>query len=43
MTGEIVWVNTNQETHRPVPVSKSIRERIAAREKHRVGHDLVRR
>jgi acyl-CoA thioester hydrolase len=34
VTGEIVWVNTNQETHRPVPISKAIRERIAAREKH---------
>ena len=33
VTGEIVWVNTNQETHRPVPISKAIRERIAAREK----------
>jgi acyl-CoA thioester hydrolase len=34
VTGEIVWVNTNQQTHRPVPISKAIRERIAAREKH---------
>ena len=34
VTGEIVWVNTNQQTHRPVPVSKAIREKIAAREKH---------
>jgi len=34
VTGEIVWVNTNQQTHRPVPVSKEIRERIAAREPH---------
>ena len=34
MTGEIVWVNTNQKTHRPVPIPKSIRELIAAREKH---------
>ena len=32
VTGEIVWVNTNQQTHRPVPISKAIRERIAARE-----------
>jgi acyl-CoA thioester hydrolase len=24
VTGEIVWVNTNQKIHRPVPVSKSI-------------------
>ena len=22
VTGEIVWVNTNQQTHRPVPISK---------------------
>ena len=34
VTGEIVWVNTNQQTYRPVPISKAIRERIAAREKH---------
>jgi acyl-CoA thioester hydrolase len=34
VTGEIVWVNTNQQSHRPVPVPKAIRERIAAREKH---------
>ena len=34
VTGEIVWVNTNQQTHRPVPVSKEIREKITAREKH---------
>jgi acyl-CoA thioester hydrolase len=34
VTGEIVWVNTNQQTHRPVPISKSIRDRIAARERH---------
>jgi acyl-CoA thioester hydrolase len=34
VTGEIVWVNTNQQTHRPVAISKAIRERIAAREKH---------
>jgi acyl-CoA thioester hydrolase len=34
VTGEIVWVNTNQQTHRPVPISKAIRDRISAREKH---------
>jgi acyl-CoA thioester hydrolase len=34
VTGEIVWVNTNQQTHRPVPVSKEIRDKIGAREKH---------
>ena len=34
VTGEIVWVNTNQQTHRPVPISQSIRDRIAAREHH---------
>jgi acyl-CoA thioester hydrolase len=37
VTGEIVWVNTNQQTHRPVPISKAIRDRIAAREKHLAG------
>lgn len=34
VTGEIVWVNTNQTTHRPVPISQKIREQISAREKH---------
>ena len=34
VTGEIVWVNTNQQTHRPVPIPKSTRDLIAAREKH---------
>jgi acyl-CoA thioester hydrolase len=34
VTGEIVWVNTNQQTHRPVPIPKPIRELIAAREHH---------
>jgi acyl-CoA thioester hydrolase len=32
VTGEIVWVYTDQKTHRPVPIPKSIRELIAARE-----------
>ena len=31
-TGEIVWVYTSQETHRPVPIPQSIREFIATRE-----------
>lgn len=31
-SGEIVWVNTNQRTHRPAPISDEIRQMIAARE-----------
>ena len=34
VTGEIVWVYTNQETHRPVPIPASIRALIATRERH---------
>jgi acyl-CoA thioester hydrolase len=34
VTGEIVWVYTDQETQRPVPITKSIRELIATREPH---------
>jgi acyl-CoA thioester hydrolase len=34
VTGEIVWVYTDQKTHRPVPIPKSIRDSIAARERH---------
>jgi acyl-CoA thioester hydrolase len=34
VTGEIVWVYTSQETHRPVAIPKSIRDLIAARELH---------
>jgi len=34
VTGEIVWVNTDQKTHRPVPIAQSIRDLIASREKH---------
>jgi len=34
VTGEIVWVYTDQKSHRPVPIPKSIREYIAARELH---------
>jgi len=34
VTGEIVWVYTDQKTHRPVPIPASIRELIAARERH---------
>ena len=33
-TGEIVWVHTSQNTHRPVPIPESIRELIATREPH---------
>jgi acyl-CoA thioester hydrolase len=34
VTGEVVWVYTDQQTHRPVPIATSIRELIAARELH---------
>lgn len=34
VTGEIVWVYTNQETHRPVAIPASIRTLIATRERH---------
>ncbi|QUS40935.1 acyl-CoA thioesterase [Tardiphaga alba] len=33
-TGEIVWVNTDQATHRPVPVATAVRDLIASREQH---------
>jgi acyl-CoA thioester hydrolase len=33
-TGEIVWVNTDQRTHRPVPIADNIRRLIATRETH---------
>ncbi|MBQ8106190.1 MAG: acyl-CoA thioesterase [Afipia sp.] len=33
-TGEIVWVNTDQSTHRPAPITPEIRNLIATREKH---------
>ena len=36
-TGEIVWVNTDQRTHRPVPIAQPIRDLIATREAHFVG------
>jgi acyl-CoA thioester hydrolase len=32
VTGEIVWVYTDQQSHRPVPISKPIRDMIATRE-----------
>ena len=32
--GEIVWVNTDQSTHRPAPITPEIRNLIATREKH---------
>ena len=34
VTGEIVWVNTNQQTHRPAPIPKSTRDLIMSRERH---------
>ena len=34
VTGEIVWVYTNQQTHRPVAIPASIRTLIATRERH---------
>lgn len=34
ITGEIVWVYTDQETHRPVPIPASMRDLIATRERH---------
>jgi acyl-CoA thioester hydrolase len=34
VTGEIVWVYTDQNSHRPVPIPKSMRDLIAARERH---------
>ena len=34
VTGEIVWVYTDQKSHRPVPIPQSIRDFIAARERH---------
>jgi acyl-CoA thioester hydrolase len=34
VTGEIVWVYTDQKSHRPVPIPKSIRDLIATRELH---------
>ena len=34
VTGEIIWVYTDQNSHRPVPITKEILELIATREKH---------
>jgi acyl-CoA thioester hydrolase len=34
VTGEIIWVYTNQETHRPVTIPASMRALIATRERH---------
>jgi acyl-CoA thioester hydrolase len=34
VTGEIVWVYTDQTSHRPVPISQAIRDLIATRERH---------
>jgi acyl-CoA thioester hydrolase len=33
-TGEIVWVNTDQTTHRPAPIPNATRRLIASRETH---------
>lgn len=33
-TGEVVWVNTDQRTHRPVAIGDDIRKLIATRETH---------
>jgi acyl-CoA thioester hydrolase len=32
VTGEIIWVYTDRQSHRPVPISKPIRDLIATRE-----------
>ena len=37
VTGEIVWVNTDQQTHRPVPIPQATRDLIATRDKHLTG------
>ncbi len=37
VTGEVIWVYTNQQTHRPVPIPKSMRDLIATREHHLVA------
>jgi acyl-CoA thioester hydrolase len=34
VTGEIVWVYTDQKSYRPLPIPKSIRDLIASREQH---------
>jgi len=34
VTGEMVWVYTDQQTHRPVRIPESIRGLIATRERH---------
>ncbi|MFK4510653.1 acyl-CoA thioesterase [Bradyrhizobium daqingense] len=34
VTGEIVWVYTDQKTHRPVTIPASMRSLIATRERH---------
>ena len=37
VTGANIWVYTDQQTHRPVSISKAIRELIATREHHLVA------
>lgn len=34
VTGEIIWVYTDQRTHRPVPIPASMRDLVATRERH---------
>lgn len=41
VTGEIVWVYTNQGTHRPVTIPASMRALIAMRERHLAATDLT--
>ncbi|WP_375157380.1 acyl-CoA thioesterase [Bradyrhizobium sp. RDT46] len=41
VTGEIVWVYTSQETHRPVTIPASMRALIAMRERHLAATDLT--
>jgi len=33
-SGEIVWVNTDQRTHRPMPIPEATRRLLATRETH---------
>lgn len=33
-TGEVIWVNTDQSTHRPAPITAEVRNLIATRETH---------
>ena len=33
-TGEVVWVNTDQQTHTTVPIGQTIRDLLSSRERH---------